>query len=1031
MGHEEDLEKMSAAYQELLEKELEPYLKDKDKIPMPINTENYTKYSLKDQDINKICEKYGVDCNKLKSYLIHNSQGGGFHTSHFDLIYRIVNIRNLIFQSPIPLEYRIEVNKEPVPDFGMWQLGKLLESINVQSNVIGMIVKALNKNSSNKNDFGISKFQKEVIFKILETSNNRKNQQNQAVGIGIVAPTASGKTLSFLIPVLVNALIRVSEGKKEVSSLLIYPRKALERDQLKTILGIIDNLNKILNQDKKENEKRIFITLGIDDGDTPRRNQVKDGNPFRGLKCIKAGCDGNLVYSKNKMGKTIVRCEKCNDEYNYILATKEDIWSDKPTILISNIHTLYRRLMDKNTVIMYSNLDYVILDEVHVYTDYFGGFVRYILGMLKYASRQSNPTFIFSSATIPNPKDFLKTLFGQNVEVVDFSEVYNDENKNNTENGQNRNDNSIKTQYKRLIIRLYLLPNPQRSIETLYQAVALAVTLWAHKFDQKVISFIDSVSEIATLGDYIKSVTLGNRQGREVLDHLNIGDPLDDYNWTTIAPENTDSQFLTGTFKNSIGTHHGKLDLRKRSEIESDFQGNKIRHLMSTSTLELGIDISNVGIVIQYKLPISSEGVIQRIGRAGRDTKSFRIALGIILLPSSPIGTLYMYDEDLRKRFADIKANKPYGVGYDSDVIKLQALLSLVLFKRALEGKETYITRIKDLNKAAIAIDEILNDLKCIDNFNSKVGLLDDQDLKNKKALLQKLLQDILKEINNYIDTKGLPLRSINKNTDIDNIIQTIDSHRKNITEFLYHLSEVEKMITSLEVDLKSLKNTFIYYDKGKTQETDPITFLKHTFGKAYELLNSLKEEIEHASGTSNNLNIDNWIKEKEMDIKDLLANLNQINIYNENYDTDQKITEISIEISIKAKEAEKRLKKEKGVKPKFASINVVKSFSSILSKISEDEEKGSLSKTISFLTSTGNVSPNLHDILNGLKTVDISTYYIGKNVNYLHKALRKSDEYGYDIFDVINELYNNRIKFSLMLQPPFPELEEIEIEAK
>jgi len=1011
MGLNEDLERLAAAYQELLKRELEPFLGDKDKSE-PLNDVNFKKYMLKDKDINEVCNKYSIkDCDELKSHLIDYSQYGGYHTPHFDLIYRIVNIKNWETQPPLPLEYRIEVKEELAPDFGRWLLSKdilnndILKNLGIMQEDIDLLEKALGKNAR------VSTFQKDVIREILKVSNSSRDQ---AVGIGIIAPTASGKTLSFLIPVLIKALERVKKRETGVSALLVYPRKALERDQLKRILEIIDRLNETLNWNNKGNIDKIYITIGIDDGDTLRKKKVQDGDSFRDLKCVKSGCDGKLVYSVDKSGKVMVKCEKCGKVYDYIIATKDDIWSNKPTILISNIHTVYRRLMHKDRVKMYSNLDYVVLDEAHVYIDYHGGHVYYILQMLKYVARKSNPIFIFSSATIPNPKKFIEALFGQPVEIKRFGKDDKDE------KGENESSEigPSEMKYKRLIIRLYLLPNPLRSIETLYEATASAVTLWAHKYNQKVITFIDSIAEIATLGDYIKSVILGTRQGREIVDHVkekdpNIRDPLNDYSWITIAPSNAnDVNFLTGKFKNSIGTHHGGLGKDKRSEIEAAFQEGKIRHLMSTSTLELGIDISDVAIVIQYKLPMTPEGVIQRIGRAGRDTNSFRIALGIILLPSSPIGTLYMHNPKLRKRFADIKANRPYVVGYNSDVIKLQALISSVLFKRALEGKETYITETREWNtdKISSAIKEILNELKDnnLDSLISQIGLLDLNELRDKKAQLQKLLENILDRINNYI------ANSNTRNVDIDEITDKLDSYIKKISNLLWRISEFEKKMSGKNINLSSLKVKFIYYNKDKTQEIDPISFHRYTLIDALELLSSLREEIIYAGASSNKLNIENWIKQNEIKINNLKKNLNQISMVKEGSKLQNKIWELVNEIFQKTK-----------------SLRLVNMLSSIFNEIipeegEETKDKLLLLQIINFLLGVDNTSNSLDNILNVLKNIDVNVYYIDKSIQRLKGALGKRK---FTIFDIINRLSNNKVKFSLMLLPPFHEIEVKEIE--
>ena len=978
-----------AAYQELLKIDLKKWKKGEQ-----INIRDF----LREEDISRVCNKYKVDCNKLKSYLINYSEYDpnlkGYHTPHFDLIYRLVNLKTKQSGLPVSYEFDIELDEEPVPDFDKCKLEEVLTSLNVQNNVVEKVVEALKKSvPRDKDKVTISTFQKEVISTIF---NKEKNQKNEVRGIGIVAPTASGKTLSFLIPVLVKAVQRVKDGRKGVSSLLIYPRKALERDQLKNILKIIDRLN----------EMGIRITIGIDDGDTPRvpkkeNEENFNGKEFRGLKCVKDKCQGKLIYSKVN-GRFVVKCNTCGKVYDYIYATKEDIWNNKPTILISNIYTVYRRLMHKDTVEMFKNLDYIVLDEVHVYTDFLGGHVHYILKMLKYVARESNPTFIFSSATISEPKDFLTDLFGQEVDIVNYFDIFE--------------KYKIETKYKRLIIRLYILPNPQMSIETLYQLVALATTLWAHKFKQKVISFIDSIAEIATLEDYIKTVILEKRKGREVKERIEVKDPLDGYSWITLAQkEFYDQTFLTTKFKDSIRTHHSRLDQKKRGDVESEFQreGN-VRHLMATSTLELGIDISDVAVVIQYKLPMTLEGFIQRIGRAGRNPNSFRIALGIILLPPSPIGTLYMYDKELRERFTKIKSKQGYGVGYRSDIIKLQALFSLVLFRRALKGKETYMSRkyLKNLKEVENAINEILYDLNDIESFNSDVGLLSDEDLKRTKYELQKILQDLADVIGKFNKGESLDFST----EDLDAIKNKIDEYIDKMQRILSKLNKIEKGLNYFKVDLSSVQNTFDCYkrENEKPEKQNLVTFLECSLKGAIDILRSLRNEIEWALNTDV-LNIDNWLKQNEGALDNLKKNLIQLSLSNK-----EKIRESREEIISIVEEAEKKLEKE-NEKPKYTSEDVIGPLYEITGEIIKDDEE-KLSQIIKFLIDDRTPN-NLSDILKRLKNIDVISPCNKDKIETLRLTLQQQPS-DINIFEVINELYGNRIRFNLLLEPPFLDLE-------
>jgi len=171
----------------------------------------------------------------------------------------------------------------------------------------------------------------------------------------LLTRTASGKTLSFLLPILND----YKRSDKKFTTLLMYPTKALSRDQEST-------LGKLLNES-------LPSKFGTYDGDTSAGERES-------------------------------------------LLKHADFIISNPDMLHSGILPNHNRRW-KNFL---SRLKYIVVDEVHTYRGAFGSHVSNVFRRLLRVCNLhgSSPIFICSSATIGNPDEHAKALFHKNFNVI-------------------------------------------------------------------------------------------------------------------------------------------------------------------------------------------------------------------------------------------------------------------------------------------------------------------------------------------------------------------------------------------------------------------------------------------------------------------------------------------------------------------------------------------------------------------------------------------------------------------------------------
>ncbi len=75
--------------------------------------------------------------------------------------------------------------------------------------------------------------------------------------------------------------------------------------------------------------------------------------------------------------------------------------------------------------------------------------------------------------------------------------------------------------------------------------------------------------------------------------------------------------------------HHGSVSKEQRAAVEDDLKSGRLKAVVATSSLELGIDMGSVDLVIQVESPPSVASGLQRVGRAGHQVGE--ISRGVLL----------------------------------------------------------------------------------------------------------------------------------------------------------------------------------------------------------------------------------------------------------------------------------------------------------------------------------------------------------------------------------------------------------------
>ncbi len=315
-------------------------------------------------------------------------------------------------------------------------------------------------------------------------------------------------------------------------ALYLYPTKALAQDQRKKIFRY------------KEINPMFTFEAGTYDGDTPTstRKKLRDS--------------GNLILSN-------------------------------PDMLHSGILPNHARWSD-----FFTNLKFVVIDEVHAYRGIFGSNVANVIRRLNRicAHYKSSPQFICCSATIGNPKELAEKISGHEMFLVD-------------------NDGSPK--------------GPKR------------FALWNPPFVDEGKTERKSPNSAARrlMVDLIK----GGRDGTGGVQTI------------TFVRARVSAEVLyrycqedlkdIPRLANSIRAYRGGYLPENRREIEQKLFSGELMGVVTTNALELGIDIGSLDACIIVGYPGTVASMWQQAGRAGRGSDE---ALTILIAYNNPIDQYMM-----------------------------------------------------------------------------------------------------------------------------------------------------------------------------------------------------------------------------------------------------------------------------------------------------------------------------------------------------------------------------------------------------
>ncbi|HMI53172.1 MAG TPA: DEAD/DEAH box helicase [Candidatus Saccharimonadales bacterium] len=265
---------------------------------------------------------------------------------------------------------------------------------------------------------------------------------------------------------------------------------------------------------------------------------------------------------------------------------------EKSHIVLTNPDMLHTAVLPHHTkwTRLFENLRYIVIDELHTYRGVFGSHLCNVLRRLKRIARfyGRDPQFVCCSATIANPGELAGKLLEADVDVLSL--------------------NGAPAGEKTFVFYNPPVVNRALGIRRSYVNESSRVAQEFLKHDLQTMVFSNSRLQTEVILTYLQQA---NPKGP--------GQPQ------------------------TIRGYRGGYLPGERREIERGLRDGRICGVVSTSALELGIDIGSLDTVVMAGYPGTIAATWQRAGRAGRRNGS---SCAVMVASSSPLDQFIVRNPD-------------------------------------------------------------------------------------------------------------------------------------------------------------------------------------------------------------------------------------------------------------------------------------------------------------------------------------------------------------------------------------------------